>query len=242
MKYTIEGFRQDKLVEMGLDSTDACLLRYILDFYNTGKMIKVNDNGKEYFWLNYQATIDSMPILRIASKDSLYRRLKKMVDGGLLEHFTKKHAGTFSCYRFTEKLEELLSAIIPVDTDEKSEGVRMKSRTGTDEKSEQNMSLLDKSIKKDIYMEKPKKPKKEVKQKKQFTPPTQQQVKDYCEEKKLNIDVFKFMAYYEASNWRNKYDQPVQNWKQTAVTWHKKTDTELKQEAYERDKKKYYGG
>lgn len=151
MKYTIEGFRQDKLVEMGFDSADACLLRYILDFYNTGKMAKVIDNGKEYFWLNYQAVIDSMPILGLKSKDSLYRRMKKMVECGLLEHFTKKQAGTFSCYKFTNKLEELLSSISE-GTDEKSEGVRMKSRTGTDEKSEQKISLLeDQSIKKINY-------------------------------------------------------------------------------------------
>jgi len=150
MKFTIEGFRQDKMVEMGLDSADACLLRYILDFYNTGKMAKVIDNGKEYFWLNYKAVIESMPILGFTSKDSLYRRLKKMVDCGLLEHFTKKEAGTFSCYRFTYKLEFLLSSISE-GTDEKSEGVRMKSSTRTDEKSEQKISLLeDQSIKEDI--------------------------------------------------------------------------------------------
>ena len=41
MKYTIEGLNQEKLVEYGLNGIDAIILRYIIDFWHTGKMAKI---------------------------------------------------------------------------------------------------------------------------------------------------------------------------------------------------------
>ena len=38
MKYTIEGFAQDKLIELELDVSDALILRWFIDFAGTGNM------------------------------------------------------------------------------------------------------------------------------------------------------------------------------------------------------------
>ena len=102
MRYTINGFQQDKLLELGLDNNDSLILRWFVDFYHTGKMAIVSDDGKNYLWVSYQSVINDLPILGINSKDVIARKFKKMVECGLMEHFTKKEGGTFSCYKLVE--------------------------------------------------------------------------------------------------------------------------------------------
>lgn len=46
MKYNIEGFNQEKLVEMGLNSDDAIILRWFVDFYSTQKW-QLSEIGSE---------------------------------------------------------------------------------------------------------------------------------------------------------------------------------------------------
>lgn len=55
---------------------------------------------------------------------------------------------------------------------------------------------------------------------KRFTPPTLQQVKDYCIEKGYLLDCQKFIDYYTASNWKDKEGKQVKNWKQKVITWY----------------------
>lgn len=150
MRYTIEGFSQARSLEFNLDVVDLVILRWIVDFYNTDKMMKMQVDNKVYFWVKYEAVIEDLPILNINTKDSLYRRLKKLVMCGVLEHKTIKQGGTFSMYRFGDRYKFLLSDEKSEGTDEKSEGVRMKSRTGTDEKSEQNINILNNKSTKNI--------------------------------------------------------------------------------------------
>lgn len=52
-----------------------------------------------------------------------------------------------------------------------------------------------------------------------FTPPTLQQVKDYCNERKNNVDAQKFYDYFTASNWVDSKGNKVRNWKQKIITW-----------------------
>lgn len=110
MKYTIEGFSQEKLVEYGLDAKDAILLRWIVDFYNTGKMKIYELEGKRYFWVHYKTLIKEIPILNI-KKRALATRMQKMCDCKLLEFYLEKTTqGTYTYYRFIENaLEQLLT-------------------------------------------------------------------------------------------------------------------------------------
>lgn len=141
MKYTIEGLSQKFLSENNLDCTDAVLIRYIIDFYNTDKMAKINVDGVEYFWLKYEYVIEQLPILGIKSKDGLYRRMKKYVECGIMKHYTKRAGGTYSCYLFNKETLTLLLGSKPDTSDEKSEGYGSKVGGGTDEKSEQKTLL-----------------------------------------------------------------------------------------------------
>ncbi|ENK0558044.1 DnaD domain protein [Clostridium botulinum] len=153
MKYTICGFSQEKLLEFSLDFTDALILRYFVDFKDTGDMVMEIHEGKPYYWLKYSALINEIPIIKIKSKDVLRRRLKKLEECGVLEFYLKKEGGTYSFYTLGPNYPILISKnSVPT---QKSEGSTQKSSPsyskvgrGHTKKSEQNINLLkDPSIK-----------------------------------------------------------------------------------------------
>ena len=53
--------------------------------------------------------------------------------------------------------------------------------------------------------------------KKKFTPPTKEEADAYCKENKLNVDTFKFLKYYEASDWKIKGGTKMKNWKRACT-------------------------
>ena len=121
MKYTIEGLRQDVLVSLGCDGHDAIILRYIIDFYNTGKMRHKIINFRTFFWVHYGTIIKDLPVLKITTVRSLSDRFNKYVACGLMiRDFTKgldvnlyrgreeKRKGTFSYFSFDPDMLALL--------------------------------------------------------------------------------------------------------------------------------------
>ncbi len=139
MKYTIEGFNQQTLIDYGLNATDAVILRYIVDFWHSERMVKIIHDNKEFLWINYKAVIEALPCIEINSKIALSRRFKKYIDCGLMEHHTHKIGGTFSCYRFTEKYTPLT---------QKYEGFKLESQTPFNSKVKpKDSSINDSSIK-----------------------------------------------------------------------------------------------
>lgn len=118
MKYTVEGFNQKALVKFGLNGIDSIILRYVVDFWHSSKMVKVvnKEDNKEYLWIKYKAVIEALPCIEIKSKIALAKRFKKYVACGLMEHYHHKQGGSFSCYRFTEKYDRLtqnIEGVIP---------------------------------------------------------------------------------------------------------------------------------
>ena len=55
---------------------------------------------------------------------------------------------------------------------------------------------------------------------KKFTPPSLQEVKDYCAEKGYSFDPDRFIAHYTANGWRVGKN-PMKDWKAACVTWQK---------------------
>jgi hypothetical protein len=118
MKYTINGFSQEAALSMrvtvtensrtktiNLDHTDLIILRWIVDFYPNMK--KTIIEGAEYAWLDYATFVEDMPLLGL-SKQSLYKRCKKMVQLGVLTHKTIRNGGTFSYFGFGPKYSTLI--------------------------------------------------------------------------------------------------------------------------------------
>lgn len=64
------------------------------------------------------------------------------------------------------------------------------------------------------------KPPKGGKKKEGFLPPTLDEVRAYCLERKNGIDPEAFFAHYEANGWvQGKTCKPIVNWKACVITW-----------------------
>ncbi|NMB96250.1 MAG: hypothetical protein GYA02_06525 [Clostridiaceae bacterium] len=101
MKYTIEGFSQERLIELGLDAIDAHILRWFIDFRDTQKMKTVISNKKVWYWVNYSGIINDLPILKI-DKRAIQRRFMKLVKANILLHYTHRVGGVYSCYKLKD--------------------------------------------------------------------------------------------------------------------------------------------
>ncbi len=108
MKFTLLGFSQQSLVNLGLDIIDAMILRYFIDFKATNKMKMEQVDGCTYFWIRYDAVLKELPILNI-KKCTVQARFFKLRDAGVLTHYVKKTCGTYSFFGIGDKYKELLS-------------------------------------------------------------------------------------------------------------------------------------
>ena len=70
--------------------------------------------------------------------------------------------------------------------------------------------------------------------KKRFTPPTVEEVKKYCAERKNNIDAQKFVDFYTANGWVQGKGKPIKDWKAAVRTWERnsKPKTEPKKNSF----------
>jgi hypothetical protein len=109
LKYTIMGFKQKKLLELGLKTDDALLLSVIKDIYASPTMESKIFNGEKYIWINYTWLLNQIPI--IGSKRNTKRRIEKFEEFGLLdrelEHSKNGTKGNFAYIRPTAKMFEL---------------------------------------------------------------------------------------------------------------------------------------
>lgn len=232
MKYTVDGLSQDYLVSKQCDSTDVLLLSYLIWLMSNDTIKKKIVNNKVYHWINYDKVIEYMPILQL-KKDSLYRRLTKLASKNILEHYTQKDSeGTYSYYRFNEDAH--LSLIIDTRsmknltrTDEKQDGVGMEHRT-------KDNPIKDNPIYNNIYNQESSDDlkQKKIRKKKEFVPPTLQEVIDYKTAKGLDFDAEDFYSYYTNMDWKDKFGSPVLNWKSKILNvWCKnKKEHDKKQE------------
>lgn len=63
------------------------------------------------------------------------------------------------------------------------------------------------------------KPVKRKNNKKQFIPPTVEEIAEYCKSRNNNVNPQKFFDYYNASEWEDAKGVKVRNWKQKVITW-----------------------
>ena len=135
MKYNLYGYSQQKAIELGLDDRDLMILRWFVDYKDTGKMAKKIINDDVYYWIKYEGIVEAFPIAGW-KKDTVYRRLKKLVNAKVLKHETIKQCGVWSYYTIGENYIELLDSngkstvdIIEEPFGNKSEVNGNKSRT-----------------------------------------------------------------------------------------------------------------
>jgi hypothetical protein len=60
---------------------------------------------------------------------------------------------------------------------------------------------------------------------KRFVPPSLEEIRAYCLERKNNVDPQKFYDYFTASDWVDSKGNKVKNWKQKVITWESNTSS-----------------
>ena len=58
-----------------------------------------------------------------------------------------------------------------------------------------------------------------AKKPKQFVPPTVEEVREYCQQRKSGVDPVRFWEYFDTGGWKDSEGKPVRNWKQKLITW-----------------------
>jgi len=101
MKYTIEGYSQRELLRRRMDAHDVVLLQWFHEQFTLG-MKKIRIAEREWALLEYEDVCEELPILGLASKDSLYRRMKKLTDANVLESCYDPESKR-TVYRLNEK-------------------------------------------------------------------------------------------------------------------------------------------
>jgi uncharacterized phage protein (TIGR02220 family) len=142
MKFTILGYSQIKLIEFGMDTMDALLLRYFIDFKDSKAMIKEKIGEDTFYWLKYDGIVRELPILKLKS-DSIYRRLKNMCKINVLKHKTLEKNGTYSYFAIGENYIKLISELNPMPSDSNPVPSGFSSSHPSDLNPEQKINLLD---------------------------------------------------------------------------------------------------
>lgn len=112
MQNTILGFRQDKAIELGLHLDDLIILRYLTDFFP--KMIKITDNNKIYFWVDYKYLIQCLPIISKNTENLRLGNFARLLKANVLEKITLrnpkilKRRGVAVFYSFSKNYDILL--------------------------------------------------------------------------------------------------------------------------------------
>lgn len=57
------------------------------------------------------------------------------------------------------------------------------------------------------------------KTKKEFVPPTLEEIKEYCLQRKNNVNYKKFYDYYTENKWKDNQGKQVNNWKLKVISW-----------------------
>ena len=105
MQYTVMGFDQKKMIELGIDVVDAAILRWFVDFYASASMEKHLYRGRSYGWVSYKHLASDIPTLGIRTAQGIAKRLKKYVEKGLLSSYL--HDQWMTCFHPEKALDEL---------------------------------------------------------------------------------------------------------------------------------------
>ena len=101
MQYTFLGFQQEQLVQLGLYQSEATVLRWIIDFMQSGSMETTVKEGHTYYKLRYSAILKDLPILERTSVEGIRRIVRRMEQADLIiKHVERSILGSTTWIRF----------------------------------------------------------------------------------------------------------------------------------------------
>lgn len=83
LKFTIHGFQQPKLIELGLDNNDALVMAVVRDMYSSVSVEHKIIDGDRYIWVNQTSLSEYVPIIGVLK--TFQRIFKKLTDKGIFE-------------------------------------------------------------------------------------------------------------------------------------------------------------
>ena len=110
MKYNISGFDQSAMIELGLNADDLNILRWFIDFKDSGKMFKeyfIEENCF-YYWINYNGLIEAFPYLFVNcnTEETKKKKLQRLLNGNISKILKKKliknKKGTYTFFALNE--------------------------------------------------------------------------------------------------------------------------------------------
>lgn len=99
MKYNI-NINQKAVIDLGLDLdvVDLAIFDFIKDFSNSPGCIKVLIDGKQYFWISHSKIINDLPIIKITSRQGIFKRINKLIDACLIERKEIDSQKSYYCF------------------------------------------------------------------------------------------------------------------------------------------------
>ena len=137
MKYTMLGFSQQIAADYGLDLNDLAILRWFVDFKESGNMRSMEIDGDVYYWVFYEKISEELFIIKL-QKSAIYKRLKKMCDCDILKKKTVSCGGNYSYFALGENYQELIKSQKYIKTKSPK-----KNNTSPDENTTSGNNTLD---------------------------------------------------------------------------------------------------
>lgn len=141
MKYTIH-VNQAGADEAGLrgsiDIIDLAVFDAFKDFANSNRCEKMVDAaGKVWFWIDYSLVIEELPYCNLNTKDSVYRRMRRLADAKIIEFNPDNQKMGRSFFRWSVNYDTLITTTKPTDENPKgAKDLRKSIRRGTDKNPE----------------------------------------------------------------------------------------------------------
>ena len=124
LKFTIHGFQQQKLMEIGLDNNDALVMSVIKDMYASASIESLMIEDERYIWVNQTQLREFVPI--IGSLKTIQRVFKKLREAKVFDtqviHEKKGIKGTFYFIKPTQLFDDLTEYVVDVNIPAQSEG------------------------------------------------------------------------------------------------------------------------
>ncbi len=126
MRFSVFAYSQEKLLENGLDVTDALILDWFANFF-LGKMDKKifkDENGNQaiFGWVKISKIMEDLPVLGISTEKGIRRRLDSFIEKGIMKRQTiTTQDGKRSYYKTTELYDSLINTKAVTEKSEKAE-------------------------------------------------------------------------------------------------------------------------
>ena len=112
-----------------------------------------------------------------------------------------------------------------IDRNAEISDARSKAGSNKGKQQETNNNKVEQTQSKVPKEKEKEKDKENKKEEKRFTPPTQEEVAEYCRERNNGIDAEYFVSYYKARDWVLSNGRKMKDWRSAIITWEKRDKT-----------------